>query len=77
MNYCERDIDRIDLTLSAINNIWKRYPDLRLGQLLLNAVPEEKLYNVEEDELLKALEHTYSTSSTPDYSSQNGGTYGN
>lgn len=77
MGYYGRDINRIDETLSVINSIWKRYPDLRLGQLLLNAVPEEKLYNVEEAELLRALEHNYSSSKGPDYSSINGGTYGN
>lgn len=31
-----RDPKRIDRILKLIENSWKRYPDLRLGQLLIN-----------------------------------------
>jgi uncharacterized protein YihD (DUF1040 family) len=32
-----RDINRIDRILKLIEKTWKKYPDLRLGQLLVNA----------------------------------------
>jgi hypothetical protein len=31
-----RDPARIDVTLEEIGAFWKKYPDLRLGQLILN-----------------------------------------
>lgn len=34
-----RDPDRIRDVLDAIRRVWEKYPDLRLGQLILNAVP--------------------------------------
>ena len=39
-----RDPRRIDDVLLAIGEVWAQHPDLRLGQLLLNAVhPAERL----------------------------------
>ena len=35
-----RDTDRIDRILTLLRVIWLRFPDWRLGQLLVNAVPE-------------------------------------
>lgn len=35
-----RDVNRIDKVLKAIGDVWKQYPDLRLGQLLLNCIDE-------------------------------------
>jgi hypothetical protein len=34
-----RDAERIDPVLSKISAIWKKYPDLRLGQLIVNLLP--------------------------------------
>ena len=54
-----RDPARIDQVLSAIRELWMEYPDLRLGQLLLNAVrasdPNVELYAVEDTALLRKL----------------------
>ena len=54
-----RDAGRINKVLSKIRKIWKRYPDLRLMQLLLNAVPDWVAYNIEDDKLLINLDETY------------------
>ncbi len=55
-----RHPNRIDRILSRLNNVWKCYPDLRLGQLILNCFPEhDKAYNVEDEKLIKKLEKTY------------------
>ena len=55
-----RDPNRIDIILEEIKNIWKEHPDLRLGQLLLNAVPETYLYYIEDDKLIEYLKNIFS-----------------
>lgn len=51
-----RDVSRIEPTLAAVQAVWIAAPDLRLGQLLLNAMrPGEDLYQVEDDVLLQRL----------------------
>ena len=58
-----RDPERIVLLLDVLADLWKRSPDLRLGQLLINAAnlsgrkvicPE--LFSLEDYEILKGLE---------------------
>lgn len=56
-----RDPNRIDKTLEEIGKIWKEYPDLRLGQLLLNAVRDPALYYLEDKEIIKELKNLYKT----------------
>lgn len=58
-----RDPARIDDVLAKIREIWHKYPDLRLGQLLDNAVVMHKLptgqnhiFLVEDEELIQALD---------------------
>jgi hypothetical protein len=54
-----RDPNRIEKVLNDIERIWKRFPDLRLGQLLLNVARDPLLYYLEDDELLALLEEGY------------------
>lgn len=55
-----RDPRRIYEVLEYIQDIWEKYPDLRLGQLLCNCVKyEPALYFLEDDELIKKLTATY------------------
>ena len=56
-----RDINRIDPILQRIGEIWKQYPDLRLGQLLENISVEynSSLYFTEDKDLLRKLEGFY------------------
>lgn len=35
--------------------IWCAHPDLRFGQLILNAVHEDELYHIDDDKLLSKL----------------------
>jgi hypothetical protein len=55
-----RDPARIDQVLAVVREVWQRYPDLRLGQLIVNAVqPEEpcsQVYSVEDTTLVRKLE---------------------
>lgn len=60
-NPTPRPKDRIPLVLARIGTIWTRWPDLRLGQLLVNATGREHLFYVEDDELLAALDRFLET----------------
>lgn len=53
-----RDPNRIDPLLRSIKEIWSKYPDLRLLQLLTNVTYSEKCdqFYVEDDRLLELLE---------------------
>lgn len=54
-----RNPDRIDHILVRLKQVWEKYPDLRLGQLILNVVEDPTLYYIEDDALLDVLEKTY------------------
>ena len=54
-----RSADRIPDILDRISKIWEKYPDLRLGQLLLNCFSDPLLYYIEDDKLIEALESYY------------------
>lgn len=55
-----RDPDRITPMLARIEELWKKAPQLRLGQLLGNcAKTETQLYYMEDDVLLTKLEAMY------------------
>jgi uncharacterized protein YihD (DUF1040 family) len=43
------------MTLSLVALVWEEYPDLRLGQLLLNVAGEADLYQLEDDILSNLL----------------------
>lgn len=48
-----RNPDRIDKMLTILGNLWKKYPDLRLGQLICNVYHNP--YYVEDDTLIEGL----------------------
>ena len=54
-----RDPKRIDVILQEISDIWHKYPDMRLGQLIGNVLEGPSLYYVEDDSLVKALKDIY------------------
>ena len=51
-----RDKGRIPEVLSKIEKVWKQYPDLRLGQLLLIVCGSKVLFAIEDEDLLKCIE---------------------
>lgn len=55
-----RDPKRIPRILNELKGIWSSYPDLRLGQLILNVLSDPVLYYVEDSELIKVLRDHYS-----------------
>ena len=54
-----RDPKRITKTLQEIQKVWEQFPDLRLGQLLLNATDDTILYYLEDEELVEYLKKFY------------------
>jgi uncharacterized protein YihD (DUF1040 family) len=51
-----RDPKRIEPILSLIREIWTKHPDLRLTQLIMNALNINRdPYYIEDDDLEKAL----------------------
>ena len=45
-----RDPARIDRILERLRKYWKKYPDLHLAQIVVNAAPENtRTYYVEDD----------------------------
>ena len=55
-----RDPARIDRMLDLLREVWTRSPDLRLGQLIVNAVrphdPCPEVFSVEDTVLARRLE---------------------
>lgn len=61
-----RDPNRIPIVLAAVERAWREHPDLRLGQVLTNAVIHERpfaawrdLFIIEDDVLLQRLTDAY------------------
>jgi len=62
-----RDPKRIPIILKRLENIWRRFPDLRLGQLIENVFPNrgiaghsESAYYLEDEEFIERIEKFYS-----------------
>ena len=60
-----RDPKRIDKVLRELRKLWKKYPELRLGQLLINATYPHNLYAVEDDKILQYIKYTLETGKFP------------
>jgi uncharacterized protein YihD (DUF1040 family) len=55
-----RNPNRIPEILRLVAKVWYKSPDLRLGQLLLNATRDEHtFYYIEDEDLIEVLKKTY------------------
>lgn len=52
-----RDAGRIQGVLSELEKVWKQYPDMRLGQLLVNVCGDKDLFAIEDENLLERLQY--------------------
>ena len=50
-----RDPNRIDVICDLLRDVWKQYPDWRLGQLIFNLTGKYDCFYVEDDTLEEAL----------------------
>ena len=59
-----RDPERIDIILSKLKTVWSEMPDIRLSQLIVNLIKEDrhpeptcpKVFYYEDDDLERMLE---------------------
>ena len=53
-----RDINRIDPLLAKLGALWKQYPDMRFGQLIINLLdnPERDPWCIEDDVWMEMIE---------------------
>ena len=42
--------------LSKLEQVWKRYPNMRLGQLILNLIGRANLFAIEDEQLLEEIQ---------------------
>ncbi len=55
-----RNPDRISVVMRVVEELWKKHPDMRLGQLLGNSFSSElKLYYAEDEVLVEKLMTMY------------------
>jgi len=56
-----RDPERIPEILNKLKEIWEKYPDLRLGQLISNMSDRSPwpLFYIEDDEFIERMEEFY------------------
>ena len=60
-----RNPERIDNILERLKVVWKDNPDLRLGQLLLAVIKMDRLFYIEDEVLIQALEDYFLGDWTP------------
>lgn len=53
--YVGRPVERISEMMIALEEAWRKFPDMRLGQLMCVLVPENKMFNIEDGELLESI----------------------
>ena len=51
-----RDPKRIEPIIKKLEEAWKLYPDMRLGQLLVICANGENIFGVEDDKLLRGIQ---------------------
>jgi len=55
-----RDPDRIDKYLDDLKRVWKKYPDVRLMQLLMNVTGDgPNVYYLEDNTVIEAVTKYY------------------
>lgn len=62
-----RDPDRIPQILELLEQLWRRYPDMRLGQLIVNLLDPRPnpIFTIEDETLRERLKSTLDTGVWP------------
>lgn len=65
-----RDPERINEVLAQVEELWRLYPDWRLGQLLCNVAAwadptPESVWNVEDNEIVAQIQEHLQKTSVP------------
>ena len=59
-----RDTNRIDVICDLLKEVWKQYPDWRLGQLIFNLTGKYDCFYVEDDDLEEKLKGVMNSEET-------------
>ena len=51
-----RDPKRIEPIIKKLEEAWKLYPDMRLGQLLVICARNENIFNIEDDSMMRGIQ---------------------
>lgn len=51
-----RDPKRIELTIKKLEEAWKLYPDMRLGQLIAVCAGTDNIFGIEDDIMLERIQ---------------------
>lgn len=59
-----RNPKRIPIILKQLEDLWMKYPDLRLGQLILNVFSlhngiDARVYHMEDEDFIKEIKKAY------------------
>lgn len=54
-----RDPNRIDDILKRLEKVWKKYPDLRISQLIVNVYSSDLNYYIEDEDFIENIEEYY------------------
>ena len=54
-----RDPERITPMLQKLEEAWREYPDMRLGQLIVVCAECNNIFGIEDEDLLKGIEKYY------------------
>lgn len=54
-----REPNRIDIILKRLEKVWKKYPDLRLSQLIVNVYSSDLNYYIEDEDFIENIEEYY------------------
>lgn len=58
--YSKRDKERMDAVLFQVKKAWETYPDLRLGQLLMNCCANDSvMFGMEDEKLMAQLQKVF------------------
>lgn len=55
MSVVKQNKKNMKVILQTILDIWEKHPELRIGQLILDAVPESRLYYASDETVLRRL----------------------
>lgn len=56
MSKRSRDQNRIELMLKKLEEAWKLYPDMRLGQLIAVCAGNDNIFGIEDEVMLERIQ---------------------
>lgn len=61
-----RDVKRIRPLMERLISAWEQHPDLRLGQMIVFAAPDQEPFYIEDEQIIAAIERMLAEQSERD-----------